>query len=85
VVTVLKQAEDDDAIVVRAYESTGRPARATIELPLVGRSLTADFGAAEIKTFRVPRDRRAPVVETDLIEWPVPGQRPAAEPFGAPT
>jgi alpha-mannosidase len=83
VVTVLKQAEDDDAIVVRAYESTGRPARATIELPLLGRSLTADFGAAEIKTFRVPREAAEPVAETDLIEWPAPWAQPGDGPGGA--
>jgi alpha-mannosidase len=70
VVTVLKRAEDDDALVVRAYESSGRPGRARIALPLVGRTIEADFGAHEIKTFRVPRDSASPVVETNLLEWP---------------
>ncbi len=69
VVTVVKGAEDGGALVVRAYESAGRAARATIELPLVGRTIEADFGPAEIKTFRVPRDSAAPVVETNLLEW----------------
>jgi alpha-mannosidase len=69
VATVLKAAEDDGALVVRAYESSGRRARATIELPLVGRSIEAEFGAAEIKTFRVPRDAASPVTETNLLEW----------------
>jgi alpha-mannosidase len=69
VVTVLKASEDDDALVVRAYESTGRSARATIELPLVGRTIEADFGPAEIKTFRVPRDPKSPWAETNLLEW----------------
>jgi alpha-mannosidase len=67
--TVLKLAEDgDDAMVVRAYETTGRPAEATIEV--LGRTVTASFGPAEVKTFRVPRDPAAPVTEVDLIEWP---------------
>jgi alpha-mannosidase len=70
VVTVLKAAEDGDgALVVRAYESAGRPARATIELPLVERTIEAEFGAHEIKTFRVPRDPELPVLETSLLEW----------------
>ena len=69
VVTVLKASEDDDALVVRAYESAGRAASATIELPLLGRTVEADFGPAEIKTFRVPRDPAMPWVETNLLEW----------------
>jgi alpha-mannosidase len=69
-VTVLKAAEDGDgSLVVRAYEAAGRPAHATIELPLVGRTIDADFGAHEIKTFKVPRDPEAAVAETSLLEW----------------
>jgi alpha-mannosidase len=67
--TVVKFAEDDDALVVRAYETAGRPATATIDLPLVNRTIRAEFGPAEVKTFRVPRDG-GPVVQTDLLEWP---------------
>jgi alpha-mannosidase len=70
VVTVLKAAEDGEgSLIVRAYESAGRPARATIELPLVERTLEAQFGAHEIKTFKVPRDPEAAVAETSLLEW----------------
>jgi alpha-mannosidase len=66
----VKAAEDaDGSLVVRAYESAGAPARATLELPLVGRAIDAEFGPAEIKTFRVPRDPEHPVVETSLLEW----------------
>jgi alpha-mannosidase len=69
IVTVLKRAEDDDGdLIVRAYESAGRATRATIELPLIDRTIDADFGPTEIKTFRVPRDG-APIVETSLLEW----------------
>jgi alpha-mannosidase len=69
VVTVVKHAEDGDAFVVRAFESSGRPAHATIELPVLGRTIAADFEANEIKTFRVPRDPNQPVAETDLLEF----------------
>jgi alpha-mannosidase len=69
VVTVLKAAEDGDGgLVVRAYESAGRPGRATIDLPLADRTIDADFGAHEIKTFVVPGGPAAPV-ETNLLEW----------------
>jgi alpha-mannosidase len=66
---VLKHAEEGDAFVVRAFESSGRPAPASIELPLLGRTIAAEFGANEIKTFLVPRDQSQPVVETDLLEF----------------
>ena len=70
VVTVLKEAEDGDGdLVLRAYESTGRRGRARIALPLVDRTIEAELGPAEIKTFRVPRNPDGAVVETDLLEW----------------
>lgn len=70
VVTVLKSDEDGTGdVVVRAYESAGRPERARIALPVLGgRVIESDFGACEIKTFRVPRDPQQPVAETDLLE-----------------
>jgi len=68
VVTVLKRAEDDDGFVLRAFESSGRAARATIELSLLGRTIEAGFRPGEIKTFRIPDDATQPVAETDLLE-----------------
>ncbi len=85
-VTVIKGDEDDHGdLIVRAYESSGRPAHASIDLPVVGRRVEADFGPAEIKTFRVPRDPAAPVVETDLLEWPAAAPSPVGEPAAAPS
>jgi alpha-mannosidase len=85
--SVLKVAEDGaDALVVRAYETAGRACEAAIEV--LGRTVTASFGPAEIKTFLVPRDPAEPVVETDMIEWrtaPEPQRARAEEPRpGAP-
>ena len=67
VATVVKRAEDGDALVVRAYESGGRASAARIEV--LGRTIEADFGPHEIKTFRVPREGDGPVAETNLLEW----------------
>lgn len=69
VVTVLKQAEDGDGWIVRAYETTKTQTRATIRLPHLDRTIEAAFAPGEIKTFHIPADPAAPVVETDLIEW----------------
>jgi alpha-mannosidase len=65
--SVLKRSEDGDAVVVRAYETTGVGGEATIEV--LGRTITSGFGPHEIKTLLVPDDPDEPVVETDLIEW----------------
>ncbi|MBX6354324.1 MAG: alpha-mannosidase [Micromonosporaceae bacterium] len=70
-VTAVKGCEDGSAapdLVVRAVESTGRPATARIELPVLGRAIEADFGPSQIRTFRVPADG-GEVREVDLIEW----------------
>ena len=65
ILSALKQAEDDDALIVRVYETAKIATRGTIRV--LGRSFEADFGAAEIKTFRVPRE--GDVIETNLLEW----------------
>ncbi|GHH75939.1 alpha-mannosidase [Streptomyces sulfonofaciens] len=69
-VTVLKGDEDGTGdVVVRAYESAGRPAHARIALPLLGdRVIEDDFGPCQIRTYRVPRDPQRPVTATDLLE-----------------
>ncbi|WP_260855749.1 alpha-mannosidase [Curtobacterium sp. 9128] len=78
-VTAVKGSEDPspDAasggadLVVRAVEIRGEHTRARIALPIVDRVLEEDFGPHRIRTFRVPRDPDRPVVEVDLVEWPV--------------
>lgn len=73
VITAIKGAEDDSAdIVVRAVEAHGRAGSARLDLPMIGRRIDAEFTPHQIRTFRVPRDKAAPIVETDLVEWPLP-------------
>ncbi|MGN9842325.1 hypothetical protein ACTMTI_29805 [Nonomuraea sp. H19] len=68
-VTAVKRHEDAPRdLVVRAVETTGRAAVATLDLPLAGIRLTADFGPSQIRTFRIPLDDPLSVVETDLVE-----------------
>jgi alpha-mannosidase len=69
-VTVLKQAEDGDGCVLRAFETSGVAAHASIRLPKLERVIEADFGANGIKTFLIPSDPAKAVVETNLLEWP---------------
>ncbi|GGK75017.1 alpha-mannosidase [Mangrovihabitans endophyticus] len=85
-VTAVKGHEDggdSPDLVVRAAETTGRPVRARIAVPLLGRVFTADFGAHQLRTFVVPADG-GPVREVDLIEWDLPSSGPVvSEPIAA--
>jgi alpha-mannosidase len=72
VITAIKRTEDPGTdLVVRAQETSGRSTPAQIELPLIGRTLSAVLGAYQIRTFRVPLDADAPVIEVDLLERPL--------------
>jgi alpha-mannosidase len=54
VVSVVKKAEAGNDIIIRAYETAGRPAHATLDIRLMKRRWTGDFRPLEIKTLRVP-------------------------------
>lgn len=69
VISVLKKAEDNDDVILRAYETAGAATTATIKLGWFNRSLTASFGPCEIKTFRIGADPNQPAIETNLLEW----------------
>ena len=78
-IAVLKAPEEDGAdgggatgdLVVRCVETSGAGGPARIDLASWGRIIEARFGPLEIKTFRVPRDPAAAIVELDLIERPI--------------
>jgi alpha-mannosidase len=54
VVSVVKKAEVGNDIIIRGYETAGRPVRATLDLGLMKRRWTGTFRPLEIKTLRVP-------------------------------
>jgi alpha-mannosidase len=54
VVSVVKKAEEGNDLIIRCYETAGRPANATLDLGLVNRRWTGNFRPLEIKTLRVP-------------------------------
>lgn len=51
--SVLKRSEDGHAIIVRGYETAGRRAKTTLELPRVRKSFAVTFRPHEIKTVRI--------------------------------
>jgi alpha-mannosidase len=54
VVSVVKKAEEGNDLIIRCYETAGRPAKAALDLGLVKRRWTGNFRPLEIKTLRVP-------------------------------
>jgi alpha-mannosidase len=68
VVSVLKQAEDGGAWILRCYETHNVATPATIQLPYWDRTIQTVFWPGEIKTFLIPGDRVSLVLETDLLE-----------------
>ena len=60
IVTAVKQAEDSQATVMRAYEAAGTDANA--EIKLFGKVFKVDFSHNEVKTF-------ADGKEVNMIEW----------------
>lgn len=71
VASVLKQAEDNDDLVLRCYETNRVATEATSRLPEWNRIITTQFAPCEIKTFRIPGNRGSAVIETDLLERPI--------------
>ncbi|HET7027971.1 MAG TPA: glycoside hydrolase family 38 C-terminal domain-containing protein [Candidatus Limnocylindrales bacterium] len=71
ILAALKLAEDGDDLIVRLVETSGRAASALASLPAWGRTLPVEIGAFQIRTFRVPHDAAAPIVEVDLVEHPI--------------
>jgi alpha-mannosidase len=54
VVSVVKKAEVGNDIIIRAYETEGRPVRATLNIGIMKRRWSGNFRPLEIKTLRVP-------------------------------
>ncbi|MBW7457404.1 alpha-mannosidase [Paenibacillus sepulcri] len=69
IVSAIKKAEDNDDLIVRCYETDKRAVTAEVSLPKWGRTIRASFRPSEIKTFRIPLDPEAAIVETNLLEW----------------
>ena len=51
--SVLKQSEEDEEIILRGYETAGCPAQSTLHLPYFHQSFKLDFRPHEIKTIRI--------------------------------
>ncbi len=69
IVSAIKQAEDNEDMIIRLYETNKITTKTTITLSKWSRKIEAEFGPCEIKTFRVPKDQSKEVIETNMLEW----------------
>ena len=67
IVEVVKESEDGDDLIVRSYETDGRPTTATLQIPFVHARWTGKYHPFEIKTLRIDR-RNGNVREVDALE-----------------
>jgi alpha-mannosidase len=67
VVASIKQAENNDDLIVRCYETAGRPAAATLDLRFARVKWSGRFKPAEIKTLRVNLKTGA-IAEVNALE-----------------
>ncbi len=66
-VSVVKQSEEGEDLIVRGYEIAGRPAETTLHIPLFDQSFKLRFAPHEIKTLRI-NPRTWAMREVNLLE-----------------
>jgi alpha-mannosidase len=54
IISAVKEAEDKDGIVIRAYETMKQPVDVEINLAFMGRKINLHFDPCEIKTIKIP-------------------------------
>ena len=68
VISAMKEAEDGDGVIIRAYETKRQASQALLKIPFLNREETLSFAPCEIKTVKLPYDHSAPVMEVNLLE-----------------
>ena len=69
VVAAVKEAEDRDGLIVRAYETKNQSGTAVLKAPFIDREAVLRFAPCEIKTVKIPYDQAKPVHEGNLLEF----------------
>ena len=69
VICAVKEAEDKDGVIVRAYETKKQAGRAVLKVPFLNREEELTFTPCEIKTVKLPYDHSCPIQEVNLLEF----------------
>lgn len=65
----VKEAEDRDGLIIRAYETKKQNGKALLKVPFMNREETLTFAPCEIKTIKIPYDKTKPVCEVNMLEY----------------
>ena len=65
--SVIKCSEDEEDIIIRGYETAGRPADTRLHFPYFDKSFDVQFNPHEIKTWRINKDAWI-IREVNLLE-----------------
>lgn len=68
VLTALKEAEDGDGVILRAYETLKQHTDVVMDLRFMNRTLKLHFAPCEIKTVKIPYDQSLEPVEVNMLE-----------------
>ena len=66
---VMKEAEDQDGIIIRAFETKKQKGMATLMVPFMNREVELNFTPCEIKTVKIPYDISAEITEVNMLEY----------------
>ena len=68
VISAVKESEEGDGVIVRAYETKKQAGKAVLKAGFLGREASLSFAPCEIKTVKIPYDRSLPVTEVNMLE-----------------
>ncbi|WP_394916409.1 alpha-mannosidase [uncultured Robinsoniella sp.] len=66
---VMKEAQDRDGIIIRAYERKKQKGKAVLKVPFLNRETVLDFAPCEIKTIKIPYDASKEITEVNMLEY----------------
>lgn len=67
-ISAIKESEDKDGIIIRAWETKKQSGKAVLKIPVMDREAELSFEPCEIKTIKIPYDHSKPVTEVNLLE-----------------
>lgn len=67
-VCAIKEAEDKDGVIIRAYETKKQAGEAILKVSFMEREDVLHFEPCEIKTVKIPYDVEKPIIEVNMLE-----------------
>ncbi|MBQ7049520.1 MAG: alpha-mannosidase [Firmicutes bacterium] len=67
-ISAIKEAEDQDGVIIRAYETKNQRGEVVLKAKFMEREETLHFSPCEIKTIKIPYDANRPIMEVNMLE-----------------